>query len=289
MARRKRSGYLYTFISLTLIQFLFGIFAVFLIAGQALTNQLKEQVRLIVEIKPGTTENEIHELRGWLARKEFVLAESISFTDKEQALQMLRDDLGSESREAMDALGLINPLYDILTFSVQADYVQDEFMQQLQLEIREHESVYDVYFQQSLVEVISLNIQRIGIIGIGLALLVLMLTISMITSTVRLSMYANRFLIKNMQMVGAPWSFIRRPYMRKAMAQSLMSSVFALALIVLVLYWINENVGFVFDFLPLHFLAAGALAIVLTGLLITLLATRLSVQKYLRLKLDDLY
>jgi cell division transport system permease protein len=289
MAKRKRPNSFYAILSLTLIQFLFGLFALFLITGQGLTKQLKEQVKLIIEIKPDAGEHDVPQLRAWLARKEFIIPESIEFTDKEQALQSLRDELGSDNQKTLDALGLMNPLYDMLSFSVQAEYLTETLLQDLQQEIILLDGVYDVYYQQSLVEVISMNIQRIAMLGFALTLFALILTISLITSTVRLSMFANRFLIKNMQMVGATWSFIRRPYMQRAASQSFISTLLAFALLGGLLYWVSENLGFSLHFIPLYYLAGGALAIFLFGLIITLIATRLSVNRYLRLKLDDLY
>lgn len=289
MAKRKRPNTFYAVLSLTLIQFLFGLFALTIIAGQGLTRQLKEQVKLIIEIKPDANEHDIPQLRAWLARKDYVIPESIEFTDKEQALQSLREELGSDNQKTLDALGLVNPLYDMISFSVQAEYLTEELLQELQSEILLLDGVYDVYYQQSLVEVISMNIRRFAMLGLALTFFALILTISLITSTVRLSMYANRFLIKNMQMVGATWSFIRRPYVQRAVRQSFLSTIFAFALLGGLIYWVRENLGFNLDFIRVEMLVAGAVVIFLFGLIITLIATRISVNRYLRLKLDDLY
>jgi cell division transport system permease protein len=152
-----------------------------------------------------------------------------------------------------------------------------------------HKSVYNVYFQEAAILAIERNIRKVGIVMLGLGLLFLFVAITLIHNTIRLALYANRFLIKNMQLVGASWRFISRPYLWKSIQNGFWSSLMAIGGLLAVIFFIN------FDFpspqgtnINLN-LAVILGALTILGMLITFLSTLYVVNKYLKMRVDDLY
>ena len=149
--------------------------------------------------------------------------------------------------------------------------------------------VKELYYQKSLVHAINQNIQRISIILSGFSFLLLLIAIALINNTIRLTVYAKRFLINSMQLVGATKTFIRKPFLYKGILQGIYSALIAILLIAgLVFLSINE-LPELSELQNLQNYLILTVAILLTGILITTSATFLAIRKYLKMKSDDLY
>ncbi len=282
---RQRPNYFYTIISVAAVLFLLGFFGLLLLQSQRLTKVLKEQIDIIVELNTGSPAEDYVALQRKLRSSAFVLPESVEFTSKEDALELMSDELG----EDILALDLPNPLYDVITFNVQSSFIAPDSLAQIRELLLTEEVINDVYYQESLVDQLARNIKRIGWILLAVAALFVVLALTVIHNTIRLALYSNRFLIKTQELVGATWEFISRPYLRKALWHGLLSGLLAIALLVALQFWFQQQIPEIKQLQhPLAFVAL-FVGLVILGMFVNWVSTYIVVRKYLQLREDDLY
>jgi cell division transport system permease protein len=281
---RNRPNYLYSIVSVALVLFALGFFALTALNAQLVVQQLKEKVNLIIELHADGDDGARAILRE-VERMPFVRENSAEYISKEQAAKIMREDFGEDFLK----LDLPNPLYDVITFNVRASYMDPDSLEAIRTTLIEREGITDVYYQESLVNDIADNIRSVGLAAAVILLLFIGIAVTLIHNTVRLALYANRFLIKNMELVGASWEFISRPFLGRAMVHGLISGgVASLGLLFLYL-WIQADVPglrALQDWTGMIMLFVLLMAL---GMAINTLSTYYVVRKYLRMRVDDLY
>ena len=281
---RNRPNYLYSIISVALVLFALGFFALTALNAQLVVQQLKEKVNLIIELHAGGDEGARAILRE-VEQMPFVREKSAEYISKEQAAEIMREDFGEDFLK----LDLPNPLYDVITFNVRASYMHPDSLETIRTTLIEREGITDVYYQESLVNDIADNIRSVGLAAAVILLLFIGIAVTLIHNTVRLALYANRFLIKNMELVGASWEFISRPFLRRAMVHGLVSGGIASLGLLFLYLWIQADVPglrALQDWTGMIMLFVLLLAL---GMAINTLSTYYVVRKYLRMRVDDLY
>lgn len=279
-----RPNYLYSIVSVALVLFALGFFALTALNAQLVVQQLKEKVNLIIELHADGDEGARAILRE-VEQMPFVREKSAEYISKEQAAEIMREDFGEDFLK----LDLPNPLYDVITFNVRASYMDPDSLEAIRTTLIEREGITDVYYQESLVNDIADNIRSVGLAAAVILLLFIGIAVTLIHNTVRLALYANRFLIKNMELVGASWEFISRPFLRRAMVHGLVSGGIASLGLLLLYLWIQADVPglrALQDWTGMIMLFVLLLAL---GMAINTLSTYYVVRKYLRMRVDDLY
>ncbi|HMQ48783.1 MAG TPA: permease-like cell division protein FtsX [Saprospiraceae bacterium] len=282
---KTKPNYWYAIISVALVLFLLGLFGMAVLDARLLIQEMKENVNLILELKPDVQREEVQALRQTLEKSKYIKAESLEYVSKERGADMMREEFGEDFLK----LDMPNPLYDVFTFNVRAVYMQQDSLKALKASLKELDSVNDVYYQESLVNKIVENLESMSWIIIGIALFFILVALVLIHNTVRLALYANRFLIKNMELVGASWSFISKPYLLKGLGHGLLSGLMAALALFLLNNWLQKQIpgiGQQHSWLDFGLLL---LALLLLGLFINTLSTYYVVRKYLKMREDDLY
>lgn len=282
---QRRPNYVYAIMSVAAVLFLLGFFGVLLLQANRLSSALKEKIDLIVELREDTPTEAREKVEAGLRKSPFVKEGSVRFISKEAAIEEMSKEFG----EDLLRLDLPNPLYDVVTFNVTADYLATDSLANIRARLRQWSAVSDVYYQESLVDQVATNARRIGWVALAIGLFFVLMAALLIHNTVRLALYANRFLIKTQELVGATWSFISRPYLQRSLRHGLLSGVLAIGGLLLTLWWLERQVPEL-DVLrspgSLLFLFIG---LVLLGVLINWISTYYVVRKYLRMRVDDLY
>lgn len=283
-----KSGYkpnqLYAVLSLAAVLFLLGILYLLYIYGNQTISYLKEQVKITIELKNEAKPVEVQSVKAEIYQLPNYKEESLAFISKEEGLKIIEEELG----ENLSDFGLNNPLYDVLTFSLLSKAITNENLTAVSNKLRENSAVRDVYFQNKLVYNLEGNINRFRYIGLFIALVFLVIAISLIYNTVRLTIYNNRMTIKQMQLIGAKNNFITRPYIKQALFNGIMGSVLAVTLIQMVLQfvWSMEpemlNIAGNRDFIGVY------IGLILLGVLISVLSTWQTVTRFLRTHRDEL-
>ncbi|GJM32447.1 MAG: cell division protein FtsX [Saprospiraceae bacterium] len=282
---RTRPNYFYAIISVALVLFLLGFFGLIILQAQRLVTAFKEKVILMVELQDNVEFAKVEQLQTFIAEKRFTKPGTVTFTSKKEAAQFMSEDFGEDFLK----LDLPNPLYDVITFNVRAAQMNPDSLAQIRDLLQTQELVKDVYYQENLVGDIAGNVKKIGFLALAIGLFFLIVAVTLIHNTIRLALYANRFLIKNMELVGASWEFISRPYLIRSLQHGLVSAAIACGSLTLILLWMRNilpDLKTVQDW-GLITLLFGVLSLI--GVVISVLSTYYVVKKYLKLRVDDLY
>lgn len=282
---RTRPNYLYAIASVALVLFVLGFFALMALHGQKLVTMFKEKVDLWMELKPGLAEADVARLVASVRQQPFVKKESVTFITREQAAATMRKDLGDDSM--LDDMPDL--MRDVVRFNVKAEFLDDQRLIDWREALRQDSTVSDLYFEAANTSNVGENIRSIGIITLALGVFLIFAAIALIHNTIRLALYSNRFIIKNQELVGASWEFISRPYIQRGIINGLWSAAIAMVALAVTLWWLRQLMP---DFQELQDMNAVVLVfsgIAFMGVLISGLSTWWVVNKFLRMRLDDLY
>lgn len=277
--------YFYSILSTALVLLIVGIYGLLLLFGQKAVNNVKENLEVIVELSPKSGEKEQKVIARFLKQQNYIKANSIQFISKEDGLLKLEKQFGAELID----LEFENPLLDIFTFHVYNTFAQSDSLKHIKLELLNNNTIQDVHYQSSIVTNLEKNTKKVGWIILIISILLLIIAVALINNTVRLALNDNRFIIKNMQYVGATENFIIKPYIRKAIINGFLSSILAITAILGILYLLNQQIETLFiQFFSLDLLIVFA-GIILIGLIISSVSTFIAVRRFLRKAAIDLY
>ena len=281
--RRLRSSYLSVIISISLVLFLLGILGLLVLNTNKAAKYFKEKTAITLFLKNDVKKENILNLQ--VSIDEQVFTKSTTFISKENAAAIYREENGEDF---MDFLGY-NPLQNAIDIYIKADYVTSEKMTEIEQKYKENQFVSSVSYDKPLIGLLTKNVKRISffiLIFSGLATLIVMV---LINSSIRLSVYAKRFTIKTMQMVGATKRFIRKPFIWGSIRLGVIGAVITLIELAAVIYYLNiyfPEFGITNNKVELISLFG---AVFLLGILITWLSTFFATQRFLNLRTDELY
>ena len=283
-ARRKaKTSSVSTVISISLVLFTLGLIGIILLNAKLLSDHVKENIGFSIILKPEVKEVEFKQIQKSLDAEPFV-RETI-FVDPDSAALQLEKDLGEDF---LDFLGY-NPLLPTIDIKLNPEYAKTDSLANIEKQLHENKYIKEAYYRKDLVAAINENVKKITFILLGLASLLLLISIAMINNSIRLAIYAQRFIIKTMQLVGATPSFIRRPFIRKAVLNGFISSILALAMLTGVLYWIKQEIPEIINHQNIELYAFLYIFIIIIGVFISYISTYFAVRKYLRIQTNELY
>lgn len=260
-----------------------GVFGIILINGNKLSDHLLENFQLTVFFREDATDADIMIVRRQIEISDYT--KKAVFVSKEEAAKEFTAETG---QDFVSFLGF-NPLLPSVELFVKSKYANAEMIRQIESEIKKNEAVQEIVYQQSIIEEIHKNIKTIGSILISVSLVFLLIAVTLINNTIRLNLYARRFIIKSMQMVGATYWFIIKPFAFKSFLHGLYGGIISCILLSLLLYWVpfwvpdiqalydNEQFAILFGVL------------IIAGIIISMVSSMVSTNRYLRVKIDDLY
>lgn len=271
--------------SIALVLFLLGVFALLMMHAQKLSNHLKENVGFEVVMNSNVKEAKILQLQKELDAMPAV--KSTEYITKEEAIRRLSDDLGEDFLQWLG--NEENPLLPSIDVRFNAPWANNDSIQVIQTQLLKNTDIKEIYYQKSLVGLINQNLNRIGLALMVTSLILLIIAITLIRNTIRLSIYSKRFLVRSMQLVGATPAYIRRPFIRSGISQGFFGALFADALLALLLYGLSKRVpelALVQDYFIIIGIFVG---IIVLGMLLGGLSTRIAVRKYLHADIDRFY
>ncbi|MCL4118850.1 UNVERIFIED_CONTAM: hypothetical protein GTU68_019783, partial [Idotea baltica] len=195
---------------------------VLIINTQKVSRYLKENLAITFVITEGVTESSITAFQESLSREEYV--KQASYVSKEQAANEFKTEYGEDFT---DLLGGENPLFSSVNVFLDEAYANPDSLSKIEKQFVEHPLVDEVFYQKNLMETINDNVERLGLILLGLSGLFFLVALILIDNTIKLAMFSNRFLIKSMQLVGATRKFITRPFLRQSLFNGILSGVLA--------------------------------------------------------------
>ncbi len=283
--RRFAGSYFVSLMSIMLVLFMMGMYAFMVIYADRMLNYVKENIGFEVIIKSNVKESSIISLKDEISKKNYI--KSVEYISKEEATNRMKEDLGEDFLKWLGDVE--NPLLPSLDIRFVADYANSDSMAMVEKWIGKKQIVKEVIYQKTLTNTINDNINRIKIILFAISLILLLIAITLINHTIRLSIYSKRFIVRTMQLVGATKGFIMKPFLKTFMVQGLIAAVIALILITITILGIN-------DYLPEmnmeqgnEYIIAIYISVIILSLILTSLSTYFSMKKYINADLDKFY
>lgn len=270
-------------ISISLVLFLIGIMLVLGFLAKDLSVYVKENISLSIIVDDEMKLPDIKMYQKHIETLPWV--KSVQYIDKESALKDLVKDLGENPE---DLLGY-NPLLASFDVYLKADYANADSIAKLEKLLRQDKNVQDVLYRKDLIHFVNENVQSISIILTVFALLLTLISFSLIRNTVRLMIYSKRFLIHTMQLVGASPNFIRKPFLLQNLWSGIIASIIAMGLLCGSIYYIEQQLAGTFNGLDLQTLIFIFICMLAFGIIIISVATWLAVNHYLKMETSDLY
>jgi len=280
---RLRSSYVTLVISVSLVLFLLGVLGLLLINAKEISDYLRESVSFNIFLDDEAKEPDIRMLQKDLDAKAYV--KSTEYVSKDAAAVKMKNDLGEDF---INFLG-DNPLPPTIDVYLYADYTNPDSVAKIEKYVREYPFVKEVYVQESLLFLINENVRKISLFLLIISTFLFLIALTIINNTIRLSIYSKRFLIRTMQLVGATQGFIRRPFLIQSAIHGLLAALIAMSLVMGLLYLVEKEFLLLFSFESTYLLFLLGFAIIVTGVLINIISTFFSVNRYLGISEDKLY
>ena len=283
--RRVAGSYAMSLVSIMLVLFLLGVFAIFMMHARKLSNHIKENLGFEIVMNSDVKEANILRLQKELDAMPAV--KSTEYITKEEAINRLSQDLGEDFLEWLG--NEANPLLPSIDVRFHAAYANTDSIAVMEAQLLENTDVKEVYYQKSLIDLINNNIRKIATLLMVVSLILLLIAIALIRNTIRLSIYAKRFLVRSMQLVGATESFIRRPFLKSGVAQGFFGGLLADLLLIIILYAVSKRVPDLMLIQDMTVIVSILVGVVLLGMVLAWFSTRAALDKFLKADLDKLY
>ena len=270
-------------ISTAMVLVLLGLVVFSVQTSRNLSQWVKENLTVTVMLSDDVSVNGAKMLCRDLYHRPY--SRNIDYISKEQALKEQTEAMGSDPSEFLG----VNPFPATLELQLKGDYANRDSLKWIAKELQKNPKITDVAYQVDLMDSVNRNLSKLNLLLLGLAVLLTFVSFSLINNTVRLSVYSRRFIIHTMKLVGASWSFIRRPFMNQALLVGVVAALIAIAVLgglFYGLYYYEPNIVAVISWREL---AITAVAVLLFGIIITAACSYISVNKVLRMSAGELY
>lgn len=270
-------------ISTALVLILLGMVVFSVLSARNLSAYVKENLTVTMMLGEDITDPEARQLCSELRKQSYI--SNLTYISKEQALKEQTAAMGTDPSEFIG----MNPFVASIELQLKAEYANTDSLKWISKNIKADKRVTDVTYPQDLMDSVNHNLNKINLVLLVLAVLLTCVSFSLINNTVRLGMYARRFTIHTMKLVGASWSFIRRPFLRNAIGIGVLAAVIADGVLASGVYALYSYEPGVMAVVTWQVMAITGGAVFLFGVLITLFCAFFSVNRFLRMKAGDLY
>ncbi len=278
-------SYFMSLMSIALVLFLLGVFALLIMHAKKLSNHLKENIGFEIVMNSNVKEANILRLQKELDAMPAV--KSTEYITKEEAIRRLSDDLGEDFLQWLG--NEENPLLPSIDVRFNAAWANNDSLNVIESQLLGNADIKEVYYQKSLVDLINQNVRRIGFALMIASVILLIIAVTLIRNTIRLSIYSKRFLVRSMQLVGATASYIRRPFIKSGISQGFFGALLADAFLALLLYGLNKRIPEMSAIQDYKIIIGIFIGIIILGILLGGLSTHSALRKYLNADVDRLY
>lgn len=270
-------------ISTTLVLLLLGMVVFFVLAAHNLSVYVKENINFSVLISDDMKEGDILKLQKKLDKEVFV--KQTEYISKKQALREQTEAMGTDPQEFLG----YNPFTASIEIKLHSDYANSDSIAKIEKLIKKNTNIQEVLYQKDLIDAVNDNIRNISLWLLSLAVILTFISFALINNTIRLAIYSKRFLIHTMKLVGASWSFIRRPFLRRNLWIGVLAGVIADGILWASAYWLVSYEPELVRVITSEVMLLVSVSVLVFGVIITWLCALLSINKYLKMKASTLY
>ena len=270
-------------ISTSLVLILMGLVVLLSLTARVVADSVKENLTVTIVLDDDVQTAEAQSLQDSLNVKYYI--SSVEYISREQALQEQIESMGIDPSDFLGA----NPFSISMEIKVKPEYSSNDSLQWISKELRSTKYVADVMYQKDLVESLNRNLHRASFFLLAIALLLVVISLSLINNTVRLSVFNHRFVIHTMKLVGAKWSFIRWPFLIRSFWIGIASALIADAVIFFGVHWAAVYDAGVLNYVTQQNMIITAVSVLGIGLVLTIVCTYFSVTHCLKMRGSELY
>ena len=270
-------------ISTSMVLILLGMVVLTVFTAHNLSAYVKENLTVTMLLGEDITDTEAQQLCENLKTKSYIT--KMEYISKEQVLKEETKLLGTDPSEFAGT----NPFVSSVEFQLDADYANTDSLKWISAELTKLPDVTEIRYPKDLVDSINKTLRKISLVLLVLAALLLVVSVVLINNTVKLGIYARRFNIHTMKLVGASWGFIRRPFLNMAVLLGMIAGIIAIIVLAAGIYLLYQYQPDVTEVITWKVLVITAIIVLLFGIIITTICSWLSVNKFLKMKAGELY
>ncbi len=277
--RKLASSYMSVVVSMTVVLFLIGFLGIFILNSKKVSDHFKEQIVLSIFIKDSAKNIEIKQLQKTLSLKESI--RKVTYVSKEEASRLYANEIGEDFLEFLG----YNPLLNSIDIFLNAQFVKSGEINSLIQTLERYDYIDEIIYDEPLVELLEENIEQISLWIMVLSGIFILVAVLLINSSIRLSIFSKRLVIKTMQLVGANKSFIRKPFIKNHIIIAIISSILSLSGLILLILSIDKNIPelkLLSNQVELFLIFTFVLVI---GIVITFFSSFFATQRYLKNKI----
>lgn len=277
---KSKPSHIYSSISVAIVMFLLGMFVLILLHSHNLTNLIKEKMNIVAELTDSANKNKAIEVIKSIPE---IRTNTVSLIPKEQALETM----GSNLQIKFDSQN--NPFRDVITFNVKAEHYSIETLKKIKTQLEQIEGFDSVYYEDLTIKNIKSNLSKVAYTIFFIGLIFVFLAIVIIQNTINLSMYADRWEIKTMELVGAKWNFIKMPYIKTSVMVGFRAFILAALLIIALMTLIYLKLPRMWEVINIFYILISLGAIFILSIAIPALTTNAASNKYLNKNIAAMY
>lgn len=287
MSRRKGASFDMQFItssiSTMLVLILLGAVVFFVMTANNLSVYVRENIAFSILVSDDMKEADILRFQKELNREAYV--RQTSYISKKQALEEQTEAMGTDPAEFLG----YNPFTASIEVKLNADYANSDSIAWIKDEILSRKGVLEINYPQDLLDAVNRNIRKVSMVLLGLAALLTLISFALINNTIRLTIYSKRFLIHTMKLVGASWSFIRRPFLIRNVWVGMLAGTAADVALIGLAYALVKYEPDLLEIITPEVMLVVMVSVFVFGVVITSLCALISINRYLRMKTNELY
>ncbi len=270
-------------ISSSLVLFLLGILVIMSLITKELSNYVKENIGFSVILADNISDKELTHLQKRFDTAPYV--KSSELYSKERALKELTEELGEDPQ---DFLGSV-PLMASIEIKLKSEYANNDSISKIEKHLRSQRYVHDVLYRKDLVQMVNDNMKRIGMLLLSIAAILMLISFALLNNTIRLAIYSKRFLMYTMKLVGASSGFIRRPFIYSNLVNGILAAALAIGMLSGLLYYLSNEIDGLSTLISAESLLIAFGAVLVLGILLSIVCALFSVNRFLSMKSDNLY
>ena len=270
-------------ISTTMVLILLGLVVAFVLTARNLSTYVRENMSVNLVLGDTVSVSDGQQLATHLQQRPY--AHQVRYISAEEALAIMTVELGADPVEFAG----VNPFQAEISIQLAANYANTDSLKRLAQTLKADSLVTDVYYAQDEIDAADHNLNYVSLVLLVLSVLLIFICYTLISNSVQLGVYARRFTIHTMKLVGARWSFIRRPFLVRSIVIGLISSLLASAVLVAIGYFLYKHTDKFAQLIRGTDVAITIAAVFVFGFAIMLFCTLLSVNKFLRMTAGELY
>ena len=280
--------YISVIFSVSLSLLLLGIFSFFLLSSLEVKKLIQDNTEINIYLNKDISSNQVDQIKRTLFTKDYVLSKdesTLSYISSEEAAKEFSEEIGEDF---VNFLGN-NPLRDLIILKINSNFFDKEKLLEIESDILRITGVFEVDYSKEMISDINKNIRNISFIFSGIFIILFLISIILISNTLRIALFSQRFLIRSMQLVGATSSYILKPFLMRGLLYGFASGILSSSFLYFIIVFINERLNGSSMIVSIEKLSIIFIMLIIVGILMVLISTFTSVNRYLGSNLDDLY